>query len=84
VLGVATVGLALLRAVDPTEADAFSVVAVQDFDGVAVDHSYNSSVVVGGTDNRWDEQGCQQQEWCPVWNQGRRRVATDCHHVARR
>jgi hypothetical protein len=29
--------LALLRAVDPAEANAFRVVVVQDFDGVAVE-----------------------------------------------
>jgi hypothetical protein len=36
VLGVVAVGLAFLRAVDSAEADAFSMVAVQNFDGVAV------------------------------------------------
>lgn len=29
--------MALLRAVDPVEADAFRVVVVQDFEGVAVE-----------------------------------------------
>jgi hypothetical protein len=38
----------------------FSMVAIQGFDGVAVDHSHNSSGVVGGLDKSWDEQGCQQ------------------------
>ena len=36
VLGVVAVGLTFLGAVDPAEADAFSMVAVQNFDGVAV------------------------------------------------
>jgi hypothetical protein len=36
VLRVVAVSLALLRAVDAAQADAFSVVAVQDFEGVAV------------------------------------------------
>ena len=36
VLGVVAIGLAFLGAVDPAEADAFSMVAVQDFEGVAV------------------------------------------------
>ncbi len=30
-------GLAFLRAIDPAEADAFRVLVVQDFDGVAVE-----------------------------------------------
>lgn len=51
------------------------MVAVQDFDGVTVEHSNNSSGEVGGTVNSWDEQGCQQQELRSVWDQGRRKVA---------
>jgi hypothetical protein len=33
--------LALLRAVDPAEAEAFWVLVVQDFDGVAVEDAYH-------------------------------------------
>jgi hypothetical protein len=36
-LGSRAVGLAFLRAVDAAESDAFRVVVVQDFDGVAVE-----------------------------------------------
>jgi hypothetical protein len=36
VLRARTVGLALLRAVDAAKADAFSVVVVQNSDGIAV------------------------------------------------
>jgi hypothetical protein len=36
-LGLLAIGLALLRAVDAVEADTFSTVIVQDFDGVAVE-----------------------------------------------
>ena len=45
--------------------------------------SWNCSLL-GGPDNSWDEQGCQQQEWCPVRGQGRRKVATNCHRGVRR
>jgi len=48
VLGACAVILALLRAVDAAEADGFSALVVEDFDGVAVDHSDNSSGEVGG------------------------------------
>ena len=73
-----------LGAVDAVEANAFNMVTVQYVDGAAVDHSHNSPGVVGGTDNSWDEQGCQQQEWCPVRDQCRHKVTTNCHRVARR
>jgi hypothetical protein len=39
--------LAFLRTVDPTKADAFSVVAVQDFDGVAVEDGDDGGGEVG-------------------------------------
>jgi|GWRWMinimDraft_8_1066016.scaffolds.fasta_scaffold84941_2 hypothetical protein len=39
--------LAFLGAVDATEADTFSMVAVQEFEGVAVDQAHNSSGEVG-------------------------------------
>ena len=39
VLGVVAVGLAFLRAVDAAEADAFSMVTVQYFEGVADDRN---------------------------------------------
>ena len=77
-------GVTLLRAVNPAEADTFSMVAVQDFDGVAVKDEDNLAGEVGSTDNSGDEQGCQQQEWCPVRDQCRRKVTTNCHRVARR
>jgi hypothetical protein len=48
VLGIATKGLAFLRAVDAAEADAFSMVAVQYFDGVAVNNGDDMAGVVGG------------------------------------
>jgi hypothetical protein len=37
-------------------------VVVQDFEGVAVQDRDDGAGEVGSTDNRWDEQGCQQQE----------------------
>jgi len=37
VLGVVAIGLPFLRAVDSAEADAFGMVVVQHFDGVAVE-----------------------------------------------
>ena len=60
------------------------MVIVQDFDGVAVEDGDDEAGEVGSTDNSWDEQGCQQQKMCPLRDHGRRRVATDCHRVARR
>jgi hypothetical protein len=45
-LGVVAVGLALLKTVDPAETDAFGVLVVQDFAGVAVNcPDYPSSEV---------------------------------------
>ena len=81
VLGFLAEGLLLLRAVDPTEAEAFIMVPVQDFDGIAVEHGDDSSGEVSSEDDSWDEQGCQQQEWCPVRDQGRRKVTTNTHLV---
>ena len=37
VLRLLPVGLALLRAINPAEADTFGMMAVQDFDGVTVE-----------------------------------------------
>jgi hypothetical protein len=54
--------LAFFRTVDAAETDAFSMVTVQDFDGVAIKNGDDSSSVVGSKDNSWDEHGCQQQE----------------------
>ena len=51
--------LAFLGAVDATEADTFSIVAVKDFEGVAVDHSHNISSEVGSNISSWDGQGYQ-------------------------
>ena len=45
-LGLLTVSLALLRAVDTTEADAFWVLIVQDFEGVAVEDANGFSTEV--------------------------------------
>ena len=42
-----TVCLALLWTIDTTETDAFSAVIVQDFDGIAVENSDDSSWKVG-------------------------------------
>jgi hypothetical protein len=61
--------LAFLRAVDAPQADTFSAVVVQDFEGVAVHYPDYTSGEIGGTDNSWDETGCQQQELCPVRDQ---------------
>jgi len=55
------VRLAFLVAVDAVEANAFNMVTVQYVEGVAVDHSHNSSGVVGGTDNSWDEQAASSK-----------------------
>ena len=44
--GIAAEGLALLRAVDPTEADMFRAMVVQGFDGVAVEDGSNSPSVL--------------------------------------
>jgi len=38
------------------------MLVVQYFEGVTSENVGNGSAVVGGTDNSWDEQGCQQQE----------------------
>jgi len=44
------VGLAFLWAVDATEADALSMVAVQDFEGVAVENGDNGAGEVSETE----------------------------------
>jgi hypothetical protein len=41
-------GLAFLRAIDPAEADAFSVAVVQDFEGVAVEDGDDRAGEVSG------------------------------------
>jgi hypothetical protein len=41
--GSLAIGLAFLWAVDPVETDAFSLLVVQDFEGVAVNYSDYSS-----------------------------------------
>jgi len=43
-----TEGLAFLWAVDAVETDAFGVVVVQDFEGVAVEDGYNGACEVSG------------------------------------
>ena len=83
-LGSLAERLTFLRAVDPAQADNFSVVVVQDFEGVAVNYPGYSSGEVSSTNSSWDEHGCQQQELCPMRDHDRCTVATDCHRVARR
>ena len=46
-MALLAVGLAFLRAVDAAEADAFRVVVVQDFDGVAVEDGDDGAGEVG-------------------------------------
>ena len=48
VLGVVAVGLAFLRAVDAAEADAFRVLVVQDFEGVAIEDGDDGAGEVSG------------------------------------
>ena len=45
-LGVVAVGLAFLRAVDPAEADAFSAIVMQDFEGVAVEDGDDLTLIL--------------------------------------
>lgn len=42
-LGIVAVGLVFLRTVDPTEADTFGAVVVQDFDVVAIEDGDNGA-----------------------------------------
>jgi hypothetical protein len=42
---------------DAGEADAFSALVVEDFEGVAVDHSHNSSGEIGSEPRLYDEPG---------------------------
>lgn len=60
------------------------MVVVEFFDGVAVENGNDGTGGVGSKNSGWDEQGCQQQELCPVRDHSLRKVATDCHRVARR
>ena len=46
-LRLLAVSLAVLRAVNPAEADTISMVPVQDFDSVAVENGYDCLVKVG-------------------------------------
>jgi hypothetical protein len=46
-LGSLAVGLAFLRAVDPTETDTFMALVVQNFDGVAVEDADDGAGEVG-------------------------------------
>jgi hypothetical protein len=50
VLDVVAVGLAVLGTVDAAEADAFCMVAVQDFDRVAVEDGDNGAGEVSETE----------------------------------
>jgi hypothetical protein len=45
--GSLAVGLALLRTIDPAEPNAFRVVIVQDFDGVAVEDGDDGAGEIG-------------------------------------
>ena len=74
----------LLRAVDAVETDAFRVLGVEDFDGVAVEDGNEGAGEVGGTDKSGDEHSCQQRELYPVRDHGSRKVAINDHRVPRR
>lgn len=80
-LGSRAVGLPLLRTVDAAEADTFRALVMEDFDRLAVENGDNGAGEVGSTDNSWDEQGFQQQDWGPVRDHGRYRAVRNCHHV---
>jgi len=43
-LGLRSIGLALLRTVDAIETNAFSMAIVEDFDGVTVENSHDLAV----------------------------------------
>jgi len=62
-LGSIAVSLALLRAVDAVEADAFRVLVVEDFDGVAVNYPDYSSGEVSSYDRcRKRQTACKEAD----------------------
>ena len=62
-LGSLPVGLAFFRAVDATETDAFSMVAVQHFDGVAIEDGDDVAVILRASNSgRWDQEGEEHNE----------------------
>jgi hypothetical protein len=54
-----TVRLALLRAVDAAQADAFRVSVVEDFEGIAVEDPDDEAMILRDSDSR---SGCQEGE----------------------
>jgi hypothetical protein len=73
VLGVVAVGLALLRAIDPAETDAFSLLVVEDFDRVAVNYPDYSSGEVGGKSVEGAEKPCNKESLGKNFSEGRRK-----------
>lgn len=57
----------------PLRLDVYCFVVMKDFESVAIEDGDDGARKVGGTDNSWDEQGRQQQEWRPVRDHGRRK-----------
>jgi hypothetical protein len=57
VLGVLALSLAFLGAVDAVQTDAFRVLVVQDFDGIAVEDSDYLALILRDSDSR---RGCQE------------------------
>ena len=57
-LGFLAIDLAFLRAVDAAEEDTFRMVAVQHFEGVAVEDGNDGAGEVGGNDraHEWPEE----------------------------
>jgi hypothetical protein len=53
------VRLTLLRAVDPAEADAFRVLLVEDFEGIAVEDQDDEAMILRDTSGR---RGCQESD----------------------
>ena len=77
-------GALFLRAVDAVEANTNVVVITGHINRVAVKDGNDGAGEVSGTDKSWNEQGCQQQELCPVRGYGCRKVAITDHRVPRR
>jgi hypothetical protein len=57
ILGLMAVRLTLLRAVDPAEADAFRVLLVEDFEGIAVEDQDDEAMILRDSSGR---RGCQE------------------------
>jgi len=58
-LGLMAVRLALLRAIDPAEADTFRVLVVKDFEDIAVKDGDDETMIIRVSDSR---RGCQDGE----------------------